>query len=393
MQMLKRALIAYVNSIKAVWSKVAHPLDIVSKRKGNVKDYRIYGNSIQDGTPTPENPIEVQSVGELTTKNIFNIDEGLNQCLVKNEDGTYTLRRTANDRFSGYISLNIPANTEIAFGVDVIEVKRAGNYKGFRAIPTQIFYADGTHETITSYDNKTYPSTTGNHHIRSFSKDIVKIRLFLQGDEEIGDYITFKNMQIEIGAERTDYEPYQKYKVPVTVRGKNLFNYEDSSNHTQGYLRQDNSYISDPKWRITNYIPVSGKNVCLSGIQSGSNPSVCAYDADKNFITGLKYYSKKNVVIKSDIEISFVRFSYSTSDSIVWDLSLVQLEKGATATEYEPYIEPQAINIYLDKPLKTGEVIQQSKNNLPKLPQFKGTTIYEVQTAVPPSGMQVCYYE
>jgi hypothetical protein len=31
--------------------------------------------------------------------------------------------------------------------------------------------------------------------------------------------------------------------------------------------------------------------------------------------------------------------------------------------------------------------------NLPALPQFKGTTIYEVQTAVPPSGIEVCYYE
>ena len=32
-----------------------------------VIDYKIYGNSVQDGTPSPENPIEIESVGELVT--------------------------------------------------------------------------------------------------------------------------------------------------------------------------------------------------------------------------------------------------------------------------------------------------------------------------------------
>lgn len=39
-----------------------------------LRDYKIYGNTVRNGTPTPENPIEVQSVGNRT-KNLFN--EGL----------------------------------------------------------------------------------------------------------------------------------------------------------------------------------------------------------------------------------------------------------------------------------------------------------------------------
>ena len=31
--------------------------------------------------------------------------------------------------------------------------------------------------------------------------------------------------------------------------------------------------------------------------------------------------------------------------------------------------------------------------SLPNLPQFKGTTVYEVQQDIPPSGIEVCYYE
>lgn len=32
-----------------------------------LRDYKIYGNSVQDGTPTPDTPIEIQSVGDLVT--------------------------------------------------------------------------------------------------------------------------------------------------------------------------------------------------------------------------------------------------------------------------------------------------------------------------------------
>lgn len=33
-----------------------------------LKDFRIYGNSQQNGTPTPDNPIEIESVGDLVTE-------------------------------------------------------------------------------------------------------------------------------------------------------------------------------------------------------------------------------------------------------------------------------------------------------------------------------------
>ena len=37
------------------------------KKHKKMKDLKVYGNSFQAGTPTSENPIEVQSVGDLVT--------------------------------------------------------------------------------------------------------------------------------------------------------------------------------------------------------------------------------------------------------------------------------------------------------------------------------------
>lgn len=33
----------------------------------NMRNYEVYGNSVQDGTPTPESPVEIQRVGDLVT--------------------------------------------------------------------------------------------------------------------------------------------------------------------------------------------------------------------------------------------------------------------------------------------------------------------------------------
>lgn len=47
------------------WNEIqgSLPLNFTS-RGGHLLDYRIYGNTVQDGTPTPENPVEVQGCGE-----------------------------------------------------------------------------------------------------------------------------------------------------------------------------------------------------------------------------------------------------------------------------------------------------------------------------------------
>lgn len=54
-----------MNMAKAIWSALEYPLTIVGKSKRNLDDYQIHGNSVQDGTPTPDAPVEVQSVGKL----------------------------------------------------------------------------------------------------------------------------------------------------------------------------------------------------------------------------------------------------------------------------------------------------------------------------------------
>jgi hypothetical protein len=64
----------------------------------------------------------------------------------------------------------------------------------------------------------------------------------------------------------------------------------------------------------------------------------------------------------------------------------------ATKAEFQNWIK----NLYASNPLYVYYPLTNSVEepiSLPMLPQFKGTTVYEVQQDIPPSGIEVCYYE
>lgn len=45
-----------------------YPISLTDHLEGeSVIDYKVYGNSVQDGTPSPDSPIEIESVGDLVT--------------------------------------------------------------------------------------------------------------------------------------------------------------------------------------------------------------------------------------------------------------------------------------------------------------------------------------
>lgn len=102
---------------------------------------------------------------------------------------------------------------------------------------------------------------------------------------------------------------------------------------------------------------------------------------------------KKLVAIKS---------GYSKSDTIF--LRNIQVTATTSYLDYEPYgkykipivaknnTSQSVVNIILDNPLAENEKINYMDNSLPMLPMFKGTTIYEVDTSIKPSNMEVTYY-
>ena len=174
-------------------SRDASSIQIDNANAGKIESLRIYGNSVQDGTPSIDAPAEIQSIGDLVTEgeykgkykipitvsgknlfdqNLFNTDVGVNAVYVTYEipNGTYVM----STDFSGYHYANvfIFAGT-VNSGISTLDNGVTSD------TPRKIVVSDG-HFTV-AYRTA---NTEGDHNPKKF------------------------NWQLEKGAIATTYEPY-----------------------------------------------------------------------------------------------------------------------------------------------------------------------------------------
>lgn len=155
-----------------------------------------------------------------TGANLIDVDSMLNECLVKNDDGTYSILKTETNRFSKQFPVNLTAGTVIRFDADVIE------YNGAYQLNLQISF---NYQTIS----------VGQTII--LNSDVTKVSIYQDSKNDVGTYTKFKNAILSIGRTQIPYEPYTGGKpspnpdspqqivsagnsgnIEVNVRGKNL---------------------------------------------------------------------------------------------------------------------------------------------------------------------------
>lgn len=155
-----------------------------------------------------------------TGANLIDVDSMLNECLVKNDDGTYSILKTETNRFSKQFPVNLTAGTVVRFDADVIE------YNGAYQLNLQISF---NYQTISAGQTIILGS------------DVTKASIYQDSKNDVGTYTKFKNAILSIGKAQIPYEPYTGGKpspnpdspqqivsagnsgnIEVNVRGKNL---------------------------------------------------------------------------------------------------------------------------------------------------------------------------
>ena len=169
----------------------------------------IDGNSVQSGTPTPETPIEIESVGDKT-KNLFdknniyklvNIIPGSstlesfidsNSLYISIEGGkTYTV---SGSKFSRFVVCSTIDKPNIS--VDI------SNRADLGAVTPSLARRS---LTITANKNAKY----------------LVVRYYYKSTDIYSEQEILDTIQIEENNTATDYEPYG-YKIPIVSKGKNL---------------------------------------------------------------------------------------------------------------------------------------------------------------------------
>lgn len=327
------------------------PLSFTAKGKP-LTAWSITGNTVQNGTPTPENPVEVVGVGDRTG-NLFDKDKQAGIIYVTETDTRYG------------VEIPVSAGTySIVGGTNKLFVKKKQGT---------------TYGTVMDTSAQRTITLPQNGYILIYA-------------ERIEDY-TVSNVMLNLGSTSLPYEPYG-YKIPVVTRGKNLFDKENASPQAvtnKGVFVNNSSYIS------SNYISVSPNTTYtkIPVIKSGQFHDLCEYDENKIFIRHI--FTANNGTFATSEKTKYIVFNIAK-----FNIDIAQLEKGSTATPYEPYHEPITTPIYLPTPLYSGEVMSSDGTitrsdgttetfTAPQIPTLNGTTIIDVDTAVKPESMTIKY--
>lgn len=298
------------------------PLTLTKSKGVDLIDYKLYGNSVQDGTPTPDTPIEIESVGDRT-KNLFDA-----QTL------KFTAVNSSEIKVTGTNSLTISAKNPTRYHYIYFDI-------------TNILKVSKTYTISALYDNSLYGKYTVDEFDSSGVRKNADLTTFtveegctyrykfyanptgnvINDDSTIT--INYSNIMLEEGNASTEYEPYG-YKIPVKVSGKN-FVAEKFEVYQDVYLKKGTTITVSADYREYNigfhaiYDDNTMEGWYLSNLTDNGKRKYRTFTLTKNIKT----------------------ISYKYGESTNW-----QTELGDKPTEYEPYHEPITTNIYLDEPLR-----------------------------------------
>lgn len=195
------------NRTGAEISASGNPAIMSDTLKNNpMNEMKVYGWSKQERT---------------TGANLIDVNSMLNDCLIKNEDETYSIKKTEDGRFSKNFPVNLKAGTDVRFDADIVE------YNGAYDKPLQISFFNN--QTITAGQ------------VIVLNSDVTGVAIYQDSKNNHGTYTKFKNAILSIGGIQIPYEPYtggkpspnpdypqqivsagSDGKIGVEVRGKNL---------------------------------------------------------------------------------------------------------------------------------------------------------------------------
>ena len=342
----------------------------------NLRNYEIYGNSVQDGTPTPDTPIDIQSVGDLTTKNLLAYPYSNT---TKTENGI-----TFTDNGDGTIIVNGTATADVRFYC--------------RSASDMITISPGTYTMSGCPDG----GSAKTYYVGGFAYNAFSSGQTFSVDDTISDWFyimvksgtTANNLifkpQLELGSTATEYEPYHKYDVPITVAGT-------SSETKHIYLNEPLRKVGD----YADYIDFKNKKVVRNVGETTFNRSetwVLTGDVLAGVYQGFAVSNSVYNIPKGTKLICLSdKFPYASGKAA----NIVTIANSAyglriiIGAEYVPDLDVttfktwlSANNVKIIYPIATPT---EESISLPALKTFKGTSIMAVDTTIQPSNIKTKY--
>lgn len=368
-----------------------YPIELNSLKE-NVINYKIYGNSIQNGTPNLNNKIPIESLGDKTVNlikypfdNFSSNINGIN--FFNNADGSITVDGTSKSEEKTIFYLLNEGSVSLTPGTYTLSTNCYEQVEGVNlviggenSVFNQLIDINGFEKTFTI-------ETKG---------DIGIIGIQVDAGVTVSN-LTFKP-QLQIGENATEYEPYGKYKIPMIVNDRTI-----------------NIFLDEPLRKIdgwVDYIDFSAqqviRNIHYEKITKITSTSSLA-GTYKRFLGKVSY---KPYIIIDGANTNYTK-GYAMSDSFKRNIK-TYYDLGDNSNIIQTYITTGGVNCvafsFDDTSINTialaqnkigeGFYVQYVMNSkivqnieLPELILDIGVNNITLGTSVQPSNMEIEYYK
>lgn len=339
-------------------------------------DMQISGESIQDGTPTPDAPIEIESVGDKT-KNLFNKTDATMMLKVRVEADGIIYDNTIQNYQTAIIK--VKPNTKYTVNVNV------SGYTGQSPVGRNAFYT--TYPTIGVTVGTVNSTIFGSIYPRTVTTpaDAQYWAIWVNRSTNINQQVLDSLIIVEgeyTSETMPSYEPYG-YKIPLKV----------NDTITNIYLNKPLRKVGDE----ADYIDYKNKKVVRKVGVKTTDFKQYSYNSQNKYL----YLTNKMTSFSDKIFNSFncISNKIATFKSFPGSADSNALMVSGNSFYYFVVAEESEIQTYIDLLAETEihYILKQPDDTetieLSNISTFKGTNIFDIETNVKPSSLQIEYWK
>lgn len=280
-------------------------------------EVELYGESIQEGTPTPDSPSEIENI------------EGRNKFNYKKLTPTFNINGDEKE-----FTITAPNVGTTVYEYTGFKTSKQYTLSGFYSSTSlngvfRIKYSDNTYTVIKAIYDGSAVSKTKFSVASTVNKTIVSIQFILYGNTYD---LTFYDFQVEEGTVATPYVPYNSLE--FKVEGKNLWD----EKYLNGYYSSTGNFVSANNQICTeNYIKVVPNETYWLGVYSYVL-AICLYDKNQKFINRISFTlsTKNGITYTTDDKTHYIKINFSDNYGDTYKNDII-IAKSSMPTDYEPY--------------------------------------------------------
>lgn len=314
-------------------------IEITNAGERQLSSFQMEGKSVQNGTPEPNVPVEIESAGY---ENLFDVKYSSNYGFTYTyESGVYTLKPNVT-------------NPSITFKLTKPILAGSYYYSGKLASEIQLVQFRNSKDVFIT-------SVTGDSYFTS-AEDIYYIRYSFNA--KVNELITLDFNGTQLAKEKHAYIPHGKYGIEVETTGTNKFNALLIPSSSNIIVSSDGSKITMPLNTVDNgYTPTRKKLSELAPELKVGDTVYLTFETSYNTINQFIYLiaaemlwytntSKKitQEILDSEVILYGNRYSGGETEQLV--ISNFRIVLGESDKPYQPY-QKNKYTYVLDEPLRS----------------------------------------